>query len=388
VDSSRAAAPDPALPLRAPFRRGPRRFDVGEFALDVVVGIPVPRRRSDEDLGTELPPGIVLEVDTEEVRVLDDRGEAVLETWPRGSVDARIDLLDDKELWLELRWPRNTRGGRIIAETSPDARRIADLLVADTRVRRGAAREPGEALRRLVAEGLPERVQIERHRAISGVAMLLRDGERPLLVAGAARGFSDGIVVLTDRALLWWTGGRKDPLLLPRDRIRSAATSEPLRDAVDLTVQPRDGKDIVLSFIEPPDRGPDLASALNPRADALDELLAKERDGSAFLLLRDRLDTVRPLLHEGERAATYAGAVRRTSSGVLIVTDRRLLWVPKKGGPTEIDRAEITAAKASRKLILTHVALVLTGGRFERFDAIEPRDRAEAIVEALGFASV
>lgn len=391
MDSPEPAAPDSSLPLRAAFRRGPRRFDIGEFAADVVldstVGFPLPRRkRSDEDVGTELPPRFVLEVDAKEVRVLDDRAEVVLDSWPRGCVDARIDLLDGQELWLELQWPCSMRGGRIIAETSPETRELADLLLEDTRVRRGAAREPGTALRCLVAETLPERLQMELHRAISGVAMMLRDGEQPLLVAGAMRGWSEGIVVVTDRALLWWAGGRKEPLVLPRDQIRSAAASPPFAGSVDLTVQPREGKDIVLALIQPTDRGADLASALNPRADALDELIAQERDGSAFLRLRDRLESVRPMIADGERPTAYAGAMLNTTSGVLVVTDRRLLWVPRKGGPIEIDRAEIKGAEVTRGRILTRISLDLSDGRQQRFDAIEPRDRAATLVAALGYA--
>lgn len=391
MDSTEPAPSDSSLPLRAAFRRGPRRFDIGEFAVDVVldstVGFPLPRpKRSDEDVATELPPRFVLEVDASEVRILDDRGEAVLDSWPRGSVDARIDLLDGEELWLELQWPRSMRGGRIVAETSPEVRELADLLLEDTRVRRGAPREPGAALRRLVAETLPERLQMDLHRAISGVAMMLRDGEQPLLVAGAMRGLSEGIVVVTDRALLWWAGGRKEPLVLPRDQIRSAAASPPLAGSVDLTVQPREGKDVVLALIEPPDRGADLASALNPRADALDELIAQERDGSAFLRLRDRLESARPLIADGERPTAYAGAMLNTTSGVLVVTDRRLLWVPRKGAAIEIDRAEIKRAEATRGRILTRISLDLSDGRQQRFDAIEPRDRAAMVVAALGFA--
>jgi hypothetical protein len=386
VDRTGAASP----PIRAPFRRGPRPFDAGELAIDVVldstVGFPLPRpKRPDEDLGAELPPRFVLEVGAEEVFVLDDGGEAVVERWPRGSVDARIDLLDDKELWLELQWPRSMRSGRIVADTSRAVLDLAGLLIEDTLVQRGAPREPGAALRRLAAETLPEETQLERHKAISGVATMLRAEERPLLVAAAARGWSDGIVVLTDRALHWWAGGRKDPLVLPRDRVRSAG-SQPVAGSVELTVQPREGKDILLSSIEPQERSAELASALNPRADALDELLAGEGDGTAFLLLRDRLDLVRPLLDDGERAVAYAGAMRNVTSGALVVTDRRIVWAAKKGAPVEIDRAEIGDARIRRGLVVTDIRLDLDDGREEHFHAIEPRDRAAAIAGALGFA--
>jgi hypothetical protein len=54
-------------------------------------------------------------------------------------------------------------------------------------------------------------------------------------------------------------------------------------------------------------------------------------------------------------------------------------------GSREIDHAEIDRAEARRGLILARIDVDLRGRR-ERFDAIEPRDRAEAAVAALGFA--
>ena len=56
-------------------------------------------------------------------------------------------------------------------------------------------------------------------------------------------------------------------------------------------------------------------------------------------------------------------------------------------GEPEIDRAEIDGAEATRGLILTRIDVDLRDGRHERFDAIEPRDRAEAAVAALGIGA-
>jgi hypothetical protein len=55
-------------------------------------------------------------------------------------------------------------------------------------------------------------------------------------------------------------------------------------------------------------------------------------------------------------------------------------------GSPEIDRAEIDGAEAKRGLILTRIDVPFRDGRHERFDAIEPRDRAKAAGAALGFA--
>jgi hypothetical protein len=61
-------------------------------------------------------------------------------------------------------------------------------------------------------------------------------------------------------------------------------------------------------------------------------------------------------------------------------------WRSTCSGSREIDRAEIDRAEARRGLILTRIDVDLRHSCHERFDAIEPRDRAEAAVAALGLA--
>jgi hypothetical protein len=55
-------------------------------------------------------------------------------------------------------------------------------------------------------------------------------------------------------------------------------------------------------------------------------------------------------------------------------------------GSREIDPGEIDGAEATRGLTLARIDVDLRHGRHERFDAVEPRDRAKAAVAALGFA--
>src|SRR5918992_3720461 len=76
----------------------------------------------------------------------------------------------------------------------------------------------------------------------------------------------------------------------------------------------------------------------------------------------------------------------RRSCWLWHLTERAAGLSSTCSGSPEIDRAEIDGAEATRGLILTRIDVDLRDGRHERFDAIEPRDRAEAAVAALGFA--
>jgi hypothetical protein len=380
--------------VRARFARGPRPFEPEEALVDVglrtTVGVPLPRpRRPDDDTGTELPPRFFLEVDDDEVRVIEDGGAAIVESWARGAVNAVIHRIDEDELVLTLRWPGSTRGGRVVAESSAEAREVAELLARDTRARRGVDAEADAALSELVSATLPDSLRLERRRAVAGVAHLLEPGERPLTVAGAARGFSDGIVLLTDRAVRWWSGGRRSPVVLPREEIRTGSTDTVAGD-MDLVLEPYSGRAVRVQAVEPPDRAEAIATALRSdperSAEPLDALLAKEPNDALAHTIRGQLARARKLIREGEHPMAFAVALRGTTRGALLVTDQRLFWVAAKGEPISMDRALIEAVEPVRKLIVTRLDVSLTDGESERFDAIEPRDRATLIAGALASA--
>jgi hypothetical protein len=391
VDTASAARGRSSLPVRAPFARGPRPFEPEEFLVDAVlhttVGVPLPRRRRpDEDMGTELPPNFFLEVDHDEVRVIEDGGAAIVERWARGAVHAVIHRIDEGELVLTLRWPGSTRGGRVAAESSAEAREVAELLARDTRTRRGVDAEADAAFGELVSATLPDPIRVERHRAIAGLAQLLERGERPLIVAGAARGFSDGIILLTDRAVRWWSGGRRSPVVVPREEILTGRT-ETVAGDMDLVLEPYSGRAVRIETVEPPDRAKAIATALGSdpegRVDPLDALLANEPNDAVSHPIRRQLARARELIRDGERPTAFAGALRGARRGALLVTDQRLLWVAAKGELISIDRRLIKAVEPERKLIVTRLDVSMTDGGIERFDAIEPRHRAALIAGAL-----
>ena len=391
VETASASSGRSPLPVRAAFARGPRRFDAEELLVDVVLHttlpVPVPRRRHpDEDMGTELPPRFFLEVDHDEVRVIEDGGARVVERWARGAVHAVLHRIEEDELVLELRWPKSTRGGRVAAESSAEAREVAELLTRDTRARRGVDVEADAAFGELVSATLPDSLRLERPRAVAGLAHLLERGERALIVAGASSRYIDGIVVLTDRAVRWWSGGRRSPVVVPREEIRTART-ETVADNTDLVLEPFSGRAVRIQWVQPPDRAKAIATALrrDPEGPAapLDALLAKEPNDALSRTVRPQLARARQLLRDGERPMAFAAALRGATRGALLVTDQRLLWVAAEGEPISIERALIDAVEPERKLIVTRLDVSMTNGKRERFDAIETRDRAALIAGAL-----
>ncbi len=311
-----------ALPARAAFRRGPWPFEAEEFLADVVLrgplGLPLPRpKRPDDDIRTGLPPKFVLEVAEDSVRVLDDGATRLVESWQRGAVDAWVPRMDEDEVVVELRWPGGERAGRIVGDASPEARAVAELLAADTRVRRGVDPEVDAALRRLVTEILSDELARDRHSALAEQATLLQPDDRPRLVAGAARGFSDGILLLTDRALRWCSGGRKRPLLLTRDEIESAVL-ETTGDFTELVVRRAAGKTLRLDGLDPPDAGPAIVAAprkgeplVVERADIVDATATPLRVGTRLDLtldngLNERFESIEPSEQAEQIAAALA----------------------------------------------------------------------------------
>ena len=353
---------------------------VTQGALGLPVPLPQPRR------SRVLPKRFVLEVAEDEVRVLD--GDAgVLERWPRGAVDARIRLLDERDVQLDLRWPDQVRRAGLYADAAAETVAVAELLAQDTRLAHGLDEEADAAFTRLAAETLPEALRRERGTALRGVAVMLQPGERPLVVAGADRGLSFGIALLTDRALLWWAGGRKASLAIPREEIAAAAV-----ERVELVVEDVGGRRSSLGDFDPAERAREIAELLvaalpEPAAPHPFDVLVEATGEKITWHIRHDLELVRELWEEGERGLELAIGIVGSRRGALVVTDRRLLWVSRKADPIAIGRADVAAGELGRRLGLTRLELTLTGGETRRIDAIEPSDRAALILAALGLGA-
>jgi hypothetical protein len=354
-------------PLRAPFTRV-TGIDPVKVVVDAAVGVPVP-----------LPPRrstrVALELDAAEGRLLDADGE-VTATWTRGAVDARVRDVDADRVELELRWP-DTRRERLRGRT-PEAVEIAERLAQDTRVAAGTDRAADAALRALAEATLPPAVRTDYHAELHAVAALLAPGERPLALAGAMRGLSDGIVLLTDRMLGWWGGGRKAALAIPRDAIAAAAVPEP----GELRVE-HDGGTTTLAAFQPPERAAELLALLDlPAPAGVDALIAAD-EAVASRLVRE-LELVRGLWQDGERGELLATGYVGAKAGALVLTDRRLLWASRKAEPLVWERAAIASIAARKSFRMTRLDLALRDGGRHRFDAAEPRERAEALAALFG----
>jgi hypothetical protein len=198
------------------------------------------------------------------------------------------------------------------------------------------------------------------------------------------RGLSGGIVVVTDRALAWWGGGRRWPTVIPRDAITGAepveaAGSEELRVA-------HGGAATVLGLVEPPGRAAELAALLAaglPGPSGLDALVAAEPDAGITWQLKRELELVRDLWREREAGELLALGFVGGKRGALVLTDDRLLWASRKADPVVLERAAIAGVTAKRVLGVIRLDLALDGGGAQRFDAVEPRERAEALAAAL-----
>ena len=368
---------------RAVFTRGYQRLaDAAEnLVLDVVlVGLPVPRRRRPaEDTGTELPPRFVLELTPEAVRVLEPEDDRLVESWPRRHVDADIHSLDDHEIELELYWPGGLRTGRIRAPATPAARAVGEALARDTRLAHGGSAEAEERLERLVADTLPSKLAAEHHAAIAGLALRLRAGEGPLAVAGAMHAWSGGAVLLTDMAVHWCSDGRKEPLLLPREAIRRCRLAPNVNE---LELELATGERRRLGLVEPRSTAELIAAALTPSLDPLDALLS-EADEKDSHELRATLDRVRMLLRPDERPLVLAAASHGIRTGALVLTDRRLLWVRKKGDPLLYERGSMDAARVRKSIGGAELELEFAGGGKEQFYGIRSRERADRIAAAV-----
>lgn len=392
------SVPDPALPTRAPFRRGRPPFaeEAEEFLVDLLRGtvllpLPLPRNPApDDDAGSALPPRFVIELTAGEVRVLDEAGDALVESWPRGHVAAHVVVMDENEVVVHLRWPAGGRAGRILTETTGQSRAVAELLAADTRVAKGSDPHANAELRRLVFATLSEEEAMWRRPAMTGLSRLLWEGEWPLMAAAAANGLSSGLVLLTDRALRWCSDGRKAPLVVSREDV-TGARSEVLARDMSLYVERSTGRTVNLGAVSPPEIAEAIAAALAPAPvapDALDALLANEADESAALMIERQLERVREALADGERPLAFTMAMRATKVGALVVTDQRVLWAAKKGEPISIELERVLGTTQSRKRFAGAVVEIeLADGERLLPDSIQPAERSDLIVAALEAAT-
>jgi hypothetical protein len=347
------------MTLRADFSRHGRA--------GVQIGLPAPGLRV-----PALPERLTLELDDDELRILNRRDGRLFDARPRGAIDARVTVLQN-DVELSLRWPDDERRHLIRAEASAEAMEVAEALARDSRVARGADPETDAALMRLAAETLPPELLRERHDALRKIAELLERGERPLVVAGGDRGLDYGIVLLTDRTLFQWAGGRKTWLDLPREELAGACTNA----HGWLFVADAAGRRYEIEDIKPPERAEEIVAALG---------LPLLPDGKLDDLAVSRADAARVIAawEVGEVPQAFATGTVGWRSGVLGVTDRRLLWVPRKDEPVALDRAQIVAARMRDEFLSAHLLITLRNGDEHVFELVGKRDATKVLAALEG----
>ena len=143
----------------------------------------------------------------------------------------------------------------------------------------------------------------------------------------------------------------------------------------------------MISAIAPAGRAEEIAAvlraALPPAAppSGLDVALAADED-LAWLVRRD-VETLQALWEDGEEVRVLALAFAGGRRGAVVLTDRRLLWGSRKADPIAIPCHAVSAVELHRRLGAQRLDLTLADGTLQRFDGVEPRDRAVAIRDAL-----
>lgn len=344
---------------------------VATGALGLPLPVPIPGRRAPKDRGTGLPETFVLRVTAERGEVVDAESGAVVEAFERGRVVARVREAGGASLVLELRWSDAQRFGTIAGAATPEAREVVEWLLHHARVAGGADPVADAAFVELLL-AMPEELLEDRRDALRSVSALLRAGDEPRLLLGGDQGISIGAVLITDTSLMWWSGGRREPLSLP---IASIVTVG--RDGEQLRIRDTAGRTHLIEELRPKGSAELLEARLRPAPrdlDRLDELARDIDDGDLTMTL----GLVRETLADGE---TPLGLGRATSGGLrtgtVVVTDRRLLWVhPKR--TIAIDRADLEEVTASKGM-LTFTA----GGVDHHWGWLTPEDGLDAFASAL-----
>ena len=124
---------------------------------------------------------------------------------------------------------------------------------------------------------------------------------------------------------------------------------------------------------------------LTDRISAVDSLV-KEKLKRRWVV-SEELDSLPELLEDDERLLSFAEANRGLRAGLLVVTDRRVLWVyaPKPERMLDVARADVRSVRARQgtPLLADAKVWVETPDEVVEFEDIVPRERASEIRDLL-----
>jgi hypothetical protein len=123
-----------------------------------------------------------------------------------------------------------------------------------------------------------------------------------------------------------------------------------------------------------------------PESSAAVDELARETLDRAWEV-GDELEMLPEALQPGELPQTLARGAKGSSGGLIVLTDRRLLFVSRRSGDNEIvelPRDRLDGAEARSGLLgNAKLRVAFEGDRIE-FKGVEPKERAEEIADELG----
>jgi hypothetical protein len=205
-----------------------------------------------------------------------------------------------------------------------------------------------------------------------------------------------GDLLIVDDAGVYWFDGKQAEVSIPAAEVAFVAR----RAAGVLCVYGLDS-----SWIEIDPRrltdGAEAAETVARLAGGAERIVPAEPEGAAAVEelakgsldrlweVSDELDVLPDALHPGEVPRTLARGARGAKSGLLVLTDRRLLFLSKK--PTgedfvELPLADLDRAEARSSLLGgTKLRVAYEGDRIE-FKGIEPKERAGEIAEEIADA--
>ena len=290
----------------------------------------------------------------------------------------------------------------------PDAAK-SGLDFAATEVLVGADPLDREQLRRLRHEVTPEDARAAIHDALGSRLVIVPDScprpsedlneldRPPVRFDGRvyeSRDSAQGDMLIVDDAGVYLYDGAKTEISIPAAEVAIVTRGRGgvLRviglDSSWVEIDPRrltDGHDAIDTIVRLAG-GEECVVPDEPESSAaVDELADAQIDRHWEVL--EELDVLPSTLEPGEVPKSMARGARGGKSGLLVLTDRRLIFLSKK--PTgeefvELPLAQLSGAEASSSLLgNTKLRVAFEGDRVE-FKGIEPKERAGEIAGEIG----
>jgi zinc protease len=199
--------------------------------------------------------------------------------------------------------------------------------------------------------------------------------------------------LIVDDAGVYWTDGAKTEISIPADELAFVTRGRGgvLRvfgvDSSWVEIDPRhitDGAEATATIVRLAGGEERVILDEPDGSAAVDELAAEQLDRAWEV--GEELDVLPSTLQPGETPRSLARGARGSKSGLIVLTDRRLIFLSKR--PTaedfvELPLSDVDGAEARSNLLgNAKLRVAFEGDRIE-FKGVEPKERAEEIADAL-----